>query len=627
MSRYALVIGVSEYQSSSLSQLPKAAIDAEEVAKILETYGDFEQVIRLPNKYNQEAKRNEVAKKQVTKIEVIEKLKELLWKKAAKSEVLIYFAGHGLRVVDELEDLQGFLAVSDCEIQLKEDKVVRQENGIALELFNRLIKNEKCDISSLVVMLDCCHSGSLLTDREIRKTLTVFGLENNFYLIAGCRSFENARAFKDEKNSIFTGALLKGLSPENANSKGEITCNRVFDYIIDYTKSKDSGQEPISIGGGRSITLVRYFPHQVEQFLRKTEDQEDSPTKNLKSENKDNFLKSILMISTNPKGTNGLRLQEEEREIKERLRFAGYGKVPISTTVATRPKDIQQEMLYSKPQIVHFSGHGTGEKGLVFEDENGQVKLVGSDALANLFKIFSKWQKERRLECVILNACYSEFQAKAISQHIDYVIGMSQSIGDRAAIAFSVGFYSAVGAGESIEFAYELGRNAIELEGISEHLTPVLYKEGKSLPLNINDRSLPNRQNQNTVRNISKDDPANLMEILFDALCNPNLEEAIKTFEGIAHKSLFINGEIDPNFLKNNFKPARKNANQYQRPIKINDIKTTRKTRIGSLYDREYGKEKDYVIARNYHLNEIDGHIYIFFPGNSKEARISHLIL
>jgi CHAT domain-containing protein len=186
-------------------------------------------------------------------------------------------------------------------------------------------------------------------------------------------------------------------------------------------------------------------------------------------------LKSILLLAANPKGTVSLRLQEEEREIKERLRLAGYGRVPISSTGATRPKDIQQAMLDFKPQIVHFTGHGAGQDGLVVEDISGKLKLLDSEALANLFKLFSN-----HVECVVLNACYSEFQAKAIAQDIDYVIGMSQSIGDSAAIAFASGFYTALGAGESIEFAYQLGCNAIQLEGIPEHLVPVLVKK-KSL--------------------------------------------------------------------------------------------------------------------------------------------------
>lgn len=187
-------------------------------------------------------------------------------------------------------------------------------------------------------------------------------------------------------------------------------------------------------------------------------------------------IKSILLLAANPKGTKNLRLQEEEREIKERLRLAGYGKVPINSAGAIRPRDVQQAMLDFNPHVVHFSGHGAGQEGLVFEDAIGQEKLVDSEALAELFELFSD-----QVECVVLNACYSKFQAEAIAQHIDYVIGMSKEIGDNAAIKFSVGFYTALGAGRPFKFAYKLGCNAIrlELERTPEYLTPIIWEKGQ----------------------------------------------------------------------------------------------------------------------------------------------------
>jgi hypothetical protein len=180
-------------------------------------------------------------------------------------------------------------------------------------------------------------------------------------------------------------------------------------------------------------------------------------------------MKTILMLAANPKNTVSLRLQEEERDIKERLRLAGYGTEPIKIAVAVRPRDIQQAILDFKPQIIHFSGHGANEDGLVFEDIDGTSKLISGDALADLFDLFSD-----RLECVVLNACYSEFQAEAIRQKIRYVIGMDRAIGDQAAIEFAVGFYAAIAANESYKFAFKLGCNAIHLAGINEKGTPKL---------------------------------------------------------------------------------------------------------------------------------------------------------
>jgi hypothetical protein len=129
-------------------------------------------------------------------------------------------------------------------------------------------------------------------------------------------------------------------------------------------------------------------------------------------------------------------------------------------------------MLDFRPQIVHFCGHGAGNGGLALEDEAEKVQLVDAEALASLFQLFAT-----QLDCVLLNACYSEVQANAISQHINYVIGMNQAIGDKAAIEFAVGFYDALGAGESFDFAYKIGCNAIQLNGGSEHLTPAIKKK------------------------------------------------------------------------------------------------------------------------------------------------------
>jgi hypothetical protein len=128
-------------------------------------------------------------------------------------------------------------------------------------------------------------------------------------------------------------------------------------------------------------------------------------------------------------------------------------------------------MLASEPQIVHFSGHGTKTGALCFENNQGRTQLVQPDAVAALFKHFS-----HQVNCVLLNACYSEKQAEAIAEHIPYVIGMNDAIGDKAAIAFAVGFYQALGADRSIEEAYGLGCVQIRLQGILEHETPVLIK-------------------------------------------------------------------------------------------------------------------------------------------------------
>ena len=113
----------------------------------------------------------------------------------------------------------------------------------------------------------------------------------------------------------------------------------------------------------------------------------------------------------------------------------------------------------------------------VCKDLNIPIKLKKRNiqTLRNLYELFKLFTPN--IECVLLNACYSEVQVNAIVRHIPYVIGMNKEIGDKASIEFAIGFYTALGAGKSIEFSDEFGCSAIRLAGISEHLTPVLKKK------------------------------------------------------------------------------------------------------------------------------------------------------
>src|ERR1700722_118344 len=173
---------------------------------------------------------------------------------------------------------------------------------------------------------------------------------------------------------------------------------------------------------------------------------------------------TILVVAANPSDTDPLSLDREVREIQNGLRNSRK-RFDIKQQWAARPKDLRRALLDYKPTYVHFCGHGAGKAGIVLEGQ-----LANAEALAGLFSLFSG-----TIKCIVLNACYSAIQAKAIARHVDFVVGMHKAIGDSAAIEFSTAFYDALGSGESIDFAFALGRNAIQLAGIPEHLTPRLF--------------------------------------------------------------------------------------------------------------------------------------------------------
>lgn len=181
--------------------------------------------------------------------------------------------------------------------------------------------------------------------------------------------------------------------------------------------------------------------------------------------------KTILFLGSNPANSVELDLQQEVSEIEEELKKAERrDKFELKIVLAAKTRDIQAAILRYKPQIVHFAGHGAEDQtGLVFEDASGQVKLVSGAALASVFRLADEF-----VECVVLNTCYSEVQANAIAQHIPYVVGTSQKVGDGAARAFSFGFYNALGSGQSYESAYEWGCSSILVDGFSDSPVPVL---------------------------------------------------------------------------------------------------------------------------------------------------------
>ncbi|MEH2086812.1 CHAT domain-containing protein [Nostoc sp.] len=181
-------------------------------------------------------------------------------------------------------------------------------------------------------------------------------------------------------------------------------------------------------------------------------------------------------MASDPSDAARLHLGQELRDIREKLQLAKQrDKFVLESREAVRPGDITQAIFDVDPQIIHFSGHGTSTGELCFEDVLGKVQPVKPEALAALFELVAK-----QVNCIVLNACYSEIQAKAIVQYVPYVIGTNQAIGDKAAIAFSVGFYKALGANRTIEQAYKFGCVEMQLQGIPEHLTPVLYIQKNS---------------------------------------------------------------------------------------------------------------------------------------------------
>jgi len=184
----------------------------------------------------------------------------------------------------------------------------------------------------------------------------------------------------------------------------------------------------------------------------------------------------ILFVSANPAGTQPLKLDEEAREIEAKIRAADHrDSLELITKWAVRPDDLLQALNQHRPHIVHFSGHGSPTEEIVLLDKLGEPKPVSKEALVHLFRVLKD-----NIRVVVLNACFSQPQAEAITGEIDCAVGMVRAIGDNAAITFAASFYRAIGFGRSIKEAFDQGIAALLLDGGPEDKTPVLMRKKPS---------------------------------------------------------------------------------------------------------------------------------------------------
>lgn len=291
---------------------------------------------------------------------------------------------------------------------------------------------------------------------EQTKSKTSFGGDDALPIIIAFKNFEKARPYLSRE-------LIETV--ESALNVAETGFNDLLDVFRSATSlPPNASSQRIEHTGRAYVTLNRTLREYHLQLMK---------VESLLSGTQLNMT-TILFIAADPINESHLRIGEEFREIDEQLSLSKLRdrfKLELPQ-LSLRSRDITRALLNIQPRIVHFSGHGTPNGALCFENEIGEMHDVQPESLAVLFEQFAE-----QINCVVLNACYSDVQAKAIGQYINYVIGMNKAIGDKAAIAFALGFYQALGAGRSIEDAYRLGCVQIRLLGVSEHLTPVLVKK------------------------------------------------------------------------------------------------------------------------------------------------------
>lgn len=214
------------------------------------------------------------------------------------------------------------------------------------------------------------------------------------------------------------------------------------------------------------------FYQQLTVFAKQVEEELESPTPAPPTPVPSEDTKpSILFLAANPTNEGVIQSDREYRLISERMRRNEHYdllKPELAVTIENLLIAMNQ-----KPQVVHFSGHGQQE-GILISNAQNESQLMSTRALKRLFK-----QHKEDIQLILLNSCYSEEQAKAISELELCVIGMSDEVDDSASIDFASGIYIGLSEGKSIEACYDDAMIMLETNHPSAVELPKVWKNGE----------------------------------------------------------------------------------------------------------------------------------------------------
>jgi hypothetical protein len=186
------------------------------------------------------------------------------------------------------------------------------------------------------------------------------------------------------------------------------------------------------------------------------------------------LLFTSLPDDLNPE-TGRLNVEEEQAQVQEALMpWIAQGMVKLEMPDDGRFVTLQLQIKEFKPHLLFLSGHGNFHHQphedeapygtFLFESETGASESVREDAIAQAF-IGS------HVQCVVLSACESGKAAsdalnnglcrQLSAQGVPHVIGMRESVMDRAGIQFARRLCDAVAQKERIDTALQQARQAI----------------------------------------------------------------------------------------------------------------------------------------------------------------------
>jgi esterase/lipase superfamily enzyme len=197
--------------------------------------------------------------------------------------------------------------------------------------------------------------------------------------------------------------------------------------------------------------------------------------------------KLILVLAADPRSTERLELEREAATIWKELQAGAPGRdYEVRIEQGTGIEDVARYLVEYQPTIVHIVGHGSATGEISLKNDLNQTQAVESSAFAKLFATV-----ERKIDCVVLNSCFSLAMADELAKHVRCTIGIDEQIDDRSA-TFIGEFYRELGAGKAYYQAFERGRTQIE----ADFDVPCFISRDRTI------FDLPTQVREQTIRNI-----------------------------------------------------------------------------------------------------------------------------
>ncbi len=284
--KYALLVGVREYDSMHFPPLRFTENDVEELAALLARPGSgFAQVRVLTTT---RGKKNPADAP--TAANIRKALNELLAGKGKRDLVLLALSGHGIQL--DVKDPEGekeprtYTYFCPSDASLTGIKYTTGFSKTLIHLNDTFEAIGRCDAGTKLVLVDACRNELAVKAASRNVDLKKVSIPDGVGVLFSCKSGQ--RAFETEKlgrhgHGVFFHFVLQGLRGQARTGDNEVT----WDSLSGYVRQQVARRVPALIGGGarqdpqlianlagESPVLVRARP-QGEKFTLRAKDQPD----------------------------------------------------------------------------------------------------------------------------------------------------------------------------------------------------------------------------------------------------------------------------------------------------------------------------------------------------------------